>query len=721
MTSTRFRAGAAMLAIAAISLGAASAAAPQKWGQIDDARMQAANNEPQNWLIHSGNQQAWRYSGLDQITPDNIKNLKPAWVLEFDTYRGQESTPIVVDGVAYVTTAWSKVYAVDAKTGKQLWYHDPKAMGPSGARTCCDVVNRGAAVYKGKVYVGTIDGRLIALDAKTGKQKWSTMTVDPDGTLSITSAPRVANGLVFIGNAGGDFGGRGYVSAYNAETGKQVWRFWLTPGKLGTKDNAPSDEIMESLVQPTWPGPYTEYRGGANVWNAMVYDPEFDQLYLATGNGFPWNRYFRSEGKGDNLFLASVVALDAKTGKYKWHYQETPGESWDLDAVSDMILMDLPANGQTRKALVHTPKSGLAFVIDRQTGRLISGEPFVPGITWLTGIDPATGKPIMNPASYYDNKTPVRSYPGGGGAHSWHPTSYSPKTGLIYLQARQGPPGLFTPKPTYEYVKHVDNMGVFVFGQTIPPEIKALEPPMPEGATESKGYLLAWDPAKQKAAWKTEGNGGGVLATAGNLVFQGGSRSVMGELKAFRADTGEKVWSYNTPNAVLTGPVSYMVDGEQYVLVPMGALAVIGSPVDARERQNGRLVAFKLNGKATLPAEPPPAGPFLPPPADQTWPSGDIVRASNMYAELCARCHGPNARGPNILPDLRRSKVLANKALWSAIVEGGAMQATGMIGWSKFLPAGGAEMIRGYVAEEARKSLNEKPRAPPEGGTPAGL
>jgi quinohemoprotein ethanol dehydrogenase len=720
MSGRKLVAAAAAIALAAVGLGAAKA--PQKWGQIDDARIANALNEPQNWLVHSGNQQAWRYSGLDQINVDTVKDLKPAWVLEFDTWRAQESSAIVVDGVAYVTTAWSKVYAVDAKTGKQLWYFDPKVPGPAGAKTCCDVVNRGAAVYKGRVYFGTIDGRLIALDARTGKQVWSTMTVDPDGTLSVTSAPRVANGLVFIGNAGGDFGGRGYVSAYRADTGKQAWRFWLTPGKPGVKDNAPSDEIMETLVQPTWPGPYTEYRGGANVWNSMVYDPEFDQLYLATGNGFPWNRYYRSGGKGDNLFLASVVALDAKTGKYKWHYQEVPGEAWDLDAVSDMILTDLTIDGKPRKALMHAPKAGYFYVIDRGTGKIISGKPFVPGVTWTTGLDPATGAPIMNPAAQYDNKTPSRSYPGGGGAHSWHPTSYSPKTGLVYLQARQGPPGLFTPRPTYDYVKHIDNIGIYAFGMVVPDDIKAREPPMPPNPTPSKSYLLAWDPVKQQAAWQTEGNGGGVLATAGNLVFQGGSRSpVMGELKAFRADTGQQVWSYNTPNAILTSPVSYMIDGEQYLLVPSGALAVIGSPVDARERANGRLIAFKLNGKASLPADPPPAGPFMPPPAEQTWPAADVLRASQLYAEMCARCHGPNARGPNLIPDLRRSKALGNKALWQAIVEGGAMQATGMISWTKFLPPGGAEMIRGYVAEEARKSVKATTEQPGQGPTGEGL
>ena len=711
MSSRHLGAAAAALAIAAIGLGGAG---PTKFGQIDDARMRNAASEPQNWLTYGGTLQSQRYSALDQINVGNVKQLKPAWSLDFDTNRGQEATPIVVDGVAYVTTAWSKVYAVDAKTGKQLWYFDPKVPGETGAKGCCDVVNRGAAVYKGRVYFGTWDGRLIALDARTGQQVWSTQTVDPNSTLTVTSAPRVANGLIFIGNAGGDFGGRGYVSAYNAETGKKAWRFYLTPGDPKKPDGEISDEIMDKIVQPTWFGPHNEWRGGANAWNSIVYDPDYDQLYIATGDGFPWNRYFRSEGKGDNLFIASIVALDAKTGRYKWHYQETPGEEWDLDAVADIVMADLPVGGKTRKVLMHAPKAGYFWVLDRKDGKVVSGKPFVPGVTWTTGLDPKTGKPIMNQAAYYDNKTPSRVGPGG--AHSWHPVAYSPKTGFAYLQASQGPPGLWTPRPSYEWIRGVDNVGIFMFGVAPPAELLAKAPPE-DNSIKRDAYLLAWNPVTQTAAWKAPSRGGGVLATAGNLVFQGEARGLMGTLNAYRADNGEKVWSYDVPNAIHTSPVSYMIDGEQYLLLPMGAGAgaILGGGPDVRVNAPGRLVAFKLNGAATLPADAPPAGPMRPPADSETWTAATTLQGSELYGTFCARCHGIATRSSNVIPDLRRSSALANKQLWTAIVEGGALTSKGMIGWTKFLPPGGAEAVRAYVATETRKQI----ASPIPAGTPA--
>jgi quinohemoprotein ethanol dehydrogenase len=705
MRSNRVLIAATALAIAAVGLGgAALGAGPTRFGQIDDARLKNAANEPQNWLAHGGDQQAHRFSGLTQITPENIAGLKPAWFMEFDTKRGQEATPIVVDGVAYVTTAWSKVYAVDAKTGKQLWFYDPKVPGDAGPKGCCDVVNRGPAVYQGKVFAGTYDGRLIALDARTGKLVWSATTTDPKAVYSISSAPRVANGLVYIGNAGGEFGGRGYVTAYNAATGRKVWRFFITPGDPKKPDGEASDDVMASLVQPTWFGPHTDYRGGGHVWNSMLYDAEFDTLYMATGNGYPWVRKFRSDNKGDNLFISSIVAVDAKTGKYKWHYQESPGDSWDYDSVADMIMTDLTIQGQARKVLMHTPKNGFFYVLDRATGKLISAEPYVPGVTWASKIDMATGRPVMNPKAYYDNE-PVRLSPGEGGGHSWPPTAFSPKTGLMYLQATAHATTRYLPRPSFEFVKGLDNLGVYHFVNHGPQETPAADGyDADPNAPKVEQYLLAWDPVAQKAAWKTESTGTGVLATAGNLVFQAGSRNtVMGEIYAYRADNGQKVWSYKTPNALVGGIVSYMVDGEQYILAPTGAGggSVIAGTPDVRQNQPGRLVAFKLNGKASLPADPPPAP--LPPPPAGTWPANVILQGGEQYLALCAHCHGLNTISPNIIPDLKRSKALGNVALWKAIVEGGAMKATGMISWSPYLPAGGAEAIRAYVITEARK------------------
>jgi quinohemoprotein ethanol dehydrogenase len=666
---------------------------------IDDARLARADAEPQNWLAHGGNQQAHRFSGLDQIKPENISRLKPAWFLEFDTYRGQEATPIVVDGVIYVTTAWSKVYAVDAKSGKSLWQYDPKVPGPAAAKNCCDVVSRGAAVYHGKVYVGTYDGRLIALDAANGQPVWTAQTVDPEAMYTISGAPRVGAGLVFIGNGGGEFGGRGYVSAYDADTGKLAWRFYTTPGDPAKPDGVASDDVMAKLVQPTWFGPYDPSRGGGMVWNSIVYDADFDQLYLATGNGFPWPRLFRSAGKGDNLFISSVVAVDAKTGKYKWHYQESPGESWDHDSIADMILADLTINGESRKVLMHTPKNGFFYNIDRRDGKLISAEPFVPGVNWATKVDLKTGRPVVAPNAYYTTK-PVRLSPGEGGGHSWQPTAFSPKTGYFYLEANANASTRYIPRKEFRYVKGMDYLGLYHFVQHGPNEA----PPKPDpNAPQPESYLLAWDPVAQKAAWKSPGAGAGVLATAGNLVFQGHSRDVhMGSLSAHRADTGEQVWSFDTPNAIITGPVSYAVDGEQYILTTSGAGggSIIASPQVQRQRQMGRLVAFKLDGTATLPADPAPAGPVVQ--VKETFPAAEVEKGKQLWVEFCARCHGFETRGSGITPDLRRSQTLLDAALWKAIVEEGSLAGNGMISWKPFLPAGATEAIRAYVSEQTR-------------------
>jgi quinohemoprotein ethanol dehydrogenase len=673
------------------------AAAP---AQVDDERINAADAEPHNWLVHGGNQQAQRFSGLDQITPENISGLKPAWSMDFDTTRGQEATPLVVDGVIYVTTAWSKVYAVDAKSGKALWQYDPKVPGPAAAKNCCDVVSRGAAVYRGKVYVATYDGRLVALDATSGKPLWVAATVDPDAMYTITGAPRVGGGLVYIGNGGGEFGGRGYVSAYDADTGELAWRFFTTPGDPAQPDGAASDSIMASLVQPTWFGPHNDYRGGGMAWNSIVYDPEFGQLYFATGNGYPWPRLIRSEGKGDNLFISSVVAVDAKTGKYRWHYQETPGDSWDYDSVADMILADLPVGGEPRKVLMHTPKNGFFYVIDRKDGRLVSAEPFVPGVTWASHVDLATGRPVVNPEAYYTDN-PVRLSPGEGGGHSWHPTAFSPKTGLFYLQASANASTRYIPRrDAFEYVKGLDLLGLHHFAQHGPYEA----PPKPDpDAPKPENYLLAWDPVSQKPAWKVPGSGNGVLATAGGLVFQGQGRDVyMGQLAAYRADTGEKVWAHDTPNAIMSGPVSYAVDGEQYILAASGAggVAIVFPPPVMRVPQVGRLVAFKLGGTATLPADPPPAGPVVQ--VTETFPQATVAKGSAYFLDYCARCHGLGTRASGILPDLKRSAALNDAATWRAIVEDGSLADRGMIGWKHLIPEGASEMIRAYVAGQAR-------------------
>jgi quinohemoprotein ethanol dehydrogenase len=465
----------------------AAGPAQKPFAYVDDARLANAQNEPENWLIYNGNWHEQRYSKLNQINVDTVAQLKPAWSADYDTNRGQESTPIVVDGVMFVTTAWSKVYALNAKTGEQIWFFDPKVPGPTGVPMCCDVVNRGVAVYKGKVYVGTVDGRLIAIDAKTGKHVWVARTVEPNSTYTITGAPRVARDKVFIGNAGADFGGRGYVSAYDVETGEMVWRFYTVPAARGAQpDGAASDEVLAKTALPTWHGEtWQRTGGGGHVWNALVYDPDFNQIYMATGNGLPWSHYQRSEGKGDNLFIASIVAVDADTGNYKWHYQESPGDAWDYDSISDMTLADLTIDGKPRQVILHAPKNGFFYVIDRTNGKLISANNFVP-VNWASHIDLKTGRPVeLKPANSYDDQQASLVYPAHFGAHNWPPMSFSPITKLVYLPAQE---------TSWPYT-HAKELPPWRMNWNTAFALNAK--PATEPAPPLKGYLVAWDPVKQ--------------------------------------------------------------------------------------------------------------------------------------------------------------------------------------------------------------------------------
>jgi quinohemoprotein ethanol dehydrogenase len=661
-------------------------------GAIDDKRMLNAASEPQNWLVHGGDFAGRHYSTLDQINPATVKDLKPAWSLEFDTYRGQESEPIVVDGVAYVTTAASKVMAVDAATGRRIWFYDPQVSGRNLTAACCDIVNRGPAVYKGKVFVATLDGRLIALDSRTGRVIWSAQTTPKDSNYTITGYPRVIKNKVIIGNAGGDLGIRGYLSAWDADTGKMAWKFYLVPGDPKVPDQAASDEIMEKLVRPTWSGSdYYKpgYGGGGNAWADIVYDPELNSLYVGTGNGSPWNIKFRSEGKGDNLFLCSVVALDPDTGKYKWHYQENPAESWDYNSVMPMILTDMTVDGQTRKVLYHAPKNGFFYVIDRTNGKLVSAKNYVP-VTWASGIDQATGRPIDVANNRYTDG-PFKVSPGTGGSHNWHPMALNPDTGVVYLDARESA-SIFNNDPSFTpyYIAQFNTGGFRIH-------------------SGGPSYTLAWDPKTQKEVWRAPGVGGSYLLTKAGLLFHGEG----GQLVARRAADGQQVWSYRTPNGIGAPPVTYSVNGEQYILVAGGPL---GGPV--RVRQNGRLYAFKLNGKATLPPEPalaPPANP-----AKETWDAKTVAHGEERYTARCNRCHGLNGGPPNYtVPDLRRSAFLPSKAGWKAVVIDGALEKNGMIGWKQWLSDDDAEAIRAYVSSQAVKlAAQTAPAAPVGGGTP---
>ena len=425
---------------------------------VDAARLTAADSDTGEWMTTGRTYSEQRFSPLTQVSTGNVGQLGLAWHYEFDTDRGQEATPLMVDGVLYTTTAWSKVFAFDAKTGKLIWSYDPKVSGDRGFDACCDVVNRGVAVWNGKVFVGALDGRLIALDAKTGTVVWSTVTVDQSKPYTITGAPRVVKGKVLIGNGGAEYGVRGYLSAYDAETGNLAWRFYMTPNPEGKPDGAASDSIMAKKAAATWgDGVWKHSGGGGTPWDSMAYDPDLNLLYVGGGNGSPWNAVKRSGGKGDDLFLSSIVALNPDTGAYVWHYQTTPGESWDYTATQHIILADLTIDGKPRKVLMQAPKNGFFYVLDRATGQLISAKNYIT-INWAKSVDMKTGRPVENPAARFVDKPDI-VLPAPYGGHNWQPMAYDPKEGLVFIPAMEVPFGYGNDK-TFKYREGGWNVGI---------------------------------------------------------------------------------------------------------------------------------------------------------------------------------------------------------------------------------------------------------------------
>ncbi|MFZ2156572.1 MAG: PQQ-dependent dehydrogenase, methanol/ethanol family, partial [Bradyrhizobium sp.] len=506
-----------------------------------------------------------RFSKLNQINADNVKKLGLVWSYPLESSRGVEATPVVVDGIMYQTASWSVVHAIDARTGKRIWTFDPKIDREKGYKGCCDVVNRGVALWKGKVFVAAYDGRLIALDAVTGKKVWEKDTlIDKEHSYTITGAPRVFNGKVVIGNGGAEYGARGYVTAYDADTGNQAWRWFTVPGD----PSKPFEDESMAAAAKTWDpaGKYWINGGGGTAWDTITFDPELNMVYIGTGNGSPWNRDIRSPAGGDNLYLASLVALNADTGKYIWHYQETPGDHWDYTSTQPMILADLTIDGAPRKVILHAPKNGFFFVVDRTNGKFISAKNFVD-VNWATGYD-ANGRPIEVPAAR--GEAAYDSIPGPFGAHNWHPMSFNPQTGLVYLPAQNVPLNL-TPEKAFK--QNAATPGKFggATGWNVGFMLNATPPTAP-----AFGRLLAWDPVKQKEAWRAEYVApwnGGTLTTAGNLVFQG---TADGRFIAYNATTGEKLWESPTGTGVVAAAGTYMIDGKQYVTIAVGWGGVFG-------------------------------------------------------------------------------------------------------------------------------------------------
>jgi PQQ-dependent dehydrogenase (methanol/ethanol family) len=669
-----------------------------KAGNVDGARIAAADANGE-WVSYGKGYSEQRYSPLDKVSTANIGQLGLAWFAQFDTDRGQEATPLMVDGVLYTTTAWSKVFAFDAATGKQLWAFDPKVEGAKGFNACCDVVNRGVAIWKGHVFVGTIDGRLIALDAATGKPAWSVQTTDTSKPYTITGAPRVIKDKVLIGNGGAEYGVRGYVTAYDAATGKQVWRFYTTPNPEGKPDGAASDKVMAEKAGATWSdGEWKKTGGGGTAWDAIAYDPTLDLVYFGIGNGSPWNHMRRSGGKGDNLFLSSILALKPDTGEYVWHYQTTPAESWDYTATQQIMLADLTIGGQPRKVLMQAPKNGFFYVIDRANGQLISAKNYT-NITWATGVDPKTGRPVETAGARYE-KAAVLQVPGPLGAHNWQPMAFNAKTGLVYIPTNVTP-FAYTDDKGFTYKPGAWNVGVDFLANAMPTDAATLK----AITAMVKGQLVAWDPVQQKAVWSVDHPyfwNAGVLSTAGGLVLQG---SAEGELAAYDAATGKKVWGYKTGNGVIAAPMTYELKGEQYVavMVGVGGGGQISAPgsMPQRPRLPGRLMVFKLGGTAKAPEFTVPQQP----PIDLTNVSsnGDVKHGFEVFNRNCQVCHGPNATGA-WLPDLKRTPMLMTADNWKGVVIDGVSAPRGMASFSRFLTPKDAEDVRAFVIDEAKKA-----------------
>ncbi|MXO58473.1 PQQ-dependent dehydrogenase, methanol/ethanol family [Altererythrobacter salegens] len=704
----RLALAAALLTLAGCDLPADYYGGTPEAGAIDDDRMLAADSDADNWLGHGRTYAEQRFSPLDQVNVDNVGQLGLAFSVPLDTHLGQEATPIVVDGVMYFSTAWSKVMAVNATTGEVLWKFDPEGARSQGAKACCDVVNRGVAVWGGKVFVGTIDARLIALDAKTGAKLWDVQTADISKPYTITMAPRVVRGKVIIGNSGAELGVRGYVTAYDADTGGLVWRFYtVPPNPADGPDGAASDEVWAGPAGKTWAGKWWEMGGGGTVWDSVVYDAEFDQLLVGVGNGSPWNHRARSDGEGDNLFLASILALDPDTGKYKWHYQLNPGESWDYTATQQMTLADLTIDGKVRKVVMQAPKNGFFYVIDRSDGKLISAEPYAPQ-NWAEKIDLETGRPVEKPGIRYKD-APYLIYPSGIGAHAWMPMSYSPKTGLVYIPMMVVPLSL---SDDANYERHIGRWNTGVGFMAPPPGSVPGNTPLERRAAlaaMNRGALVAWDPVKQKAAWTIEKEwpwNGGTLATGGNLVFQG---DPYGFFHAYAADTGKELWNFDSGRGILAGPVTYRVDGVQFVAVLAGYGGSMGVATQSdwmrRPPPNGVMLVFKLGGTAKL--EPLP--PYDPPAyviSDEKFSPKQIAEGGTQYIQFCNICHG----GP-VNPNLFRSQVAKDSGAWKAVVFDGGLSDNGMISFKTWLDEKQVEAIRAYVLTQAAQ-LAKQPASP---------
>ena len=672
----------------------------KKAADVDDKRLLAAAEDGANWLSYGRTYDEQRHSPLTAINDKNVGRLGLQWSADMDTARGQEATPIVVDGVLYISTAWSMVKAFDAATGTPLWSYDPQVPREKLVDVCCDAVNRGVAVYKGKVFVGTLDGRVVALDAATGKVVWDTPSIPEGSHMAITGAPRIVKGKVLIGAAGAEYFTRGYLAAFDAETGKEAWRFYTVPGD----PSLPFEGKHLEAAAKTWSGEYWKFGGGGTVWDSITYDPETDLVYFGTANAEPWNPAIRNSTAGDNLYTASIVAIRPDTGEYVWHYQETPEDRWDFDSNQQIIAANIVIAGKMRRVVLHAPKNGFFYVLDARTGKFISGTAFAK-VNWASGLDPVSGRPQVNPEAKYDiTGEAFISYPGATGAHTWHPMSYSPKTGLVYIPTAEAAMVYAPVSKDWTPGEVGMQLGVDLNVGAMPADTEERE----SWLKKTTGALVAWDPVARSARWTVQYPGpanGGTLSTAGNLVFQGTAGA---EFRAYTADTGKQLWSFATQTGVLAGPATYSVNGKQYVAVLAGWGALwdlsvgILAPKSGRVPNVSRLLVFALDGKAELPPLTPHSLAVLDPPP-VTGEPGQIADGAHSFNNSCSICHGDAAVAGVLVPDLRHSATLNNPQLWQHIVHDGIFKERGMVAWSANMTPEEIENIRHYVIKRANE------------------
>jgi quinohemoprotein ethanol dehydrogenase len=647
-----------------------------------------------DWPNHGGPVDESGFTPLTQINRANVKGLGLAWSLDLPGEVSLEATPIEVGGVLYFSGAYSAVYAVDAVSGKLLWKYDPQMWKRNSPKLrAMYPINRGVAYADGRVFVCTLDGHLIAIDAKTGQALWDVDTLPAATSYFSTGAPRVFRGKVIIGNGGGDEGMRGFATAYDQKTGKLIWRFYMAPGS--PEENA-GDPAMD-VAAKTWSGTqWWKVGTGGGPWNGITFDPELNQIYLGAGNSGPYNPRVRSPGGGDTLFLTSVVAVDADTGQYKWHYQYNPREAWDYKATSNIITATLTIDGKPRKVMMQAPTNGFFYVIDRETGKLISAEKITKA-TWADSIDLTTGRPVERPNIRYENGHTV-IYPGPTGGHNWQAMSFDPKTGLVYVPAVQ---------VGGEYSLN-NEAELDLGGMTIQAYLDPNDP------HDGKGSLLAWDPATHKERWRVwlpDWWNTGILSTGGDLLFIGNPR---GQFDAYDAVNGQRLWRFETGLGLMATPMSYSVNGKQYVsvLVGWGGSAAAGSKLLNYGWRYGaqprRLLTFALGGTKTLPPSKPAdtAVHAVDDPSLKLDPAQ--VEEGRKLSVNCVVCHGPGFRNPaGPAPDLRESQLALSADGVYAVVHDGALRPKGMPMFDQFTRAQ-TDALHAYIRQTARDALAGK-------------